>query len=121
MIRLLPVATDQTISIIPRDYGVVDDEANLSAYIKEDGTRIEETVTGMTATLNENYVDVTLASSILKEGNSYTVEFTLSGTLLYRDKFYVTAQTDMDIKHTLNTGVYTEDEPTTRDEYTILS
>jgi hypothetical protein len=105
MIILLPVSTSQTIKIVPRSYL---EDSNVQLKITEDGTRKTETLTSLTATYSGNFIEIPCTFSILSESKMYYIEVTRSGSLLYRDKAYCTAQTDRTIPHTLNTGKYDE-------------
>lgn len=101
---LQPILTNQTISIIPRSetFGVV------SMSIVKDGDGVSQTIVSPTLAVNGNFVDVTFASNILEEGYSYFLEITNDGDLWYRDKIYVTAQSDFTIKHKQPQNNYTE-------------
>ena len=102
---LLPSTDSQTIKIVPRSYVEASD---LSLVITEDGTGKTETLTGLTSTIDGNYISIPCTFSILKESNLYFMEIKQGSTLLFRDKAYVTSQTDRKQKHTLNTNKYTE-------------
>jgi hypothetical protein len=71
MIRLSPTTSSQTVSIIPRVYTVASD---LSMVIVEDGTRKTQTITGITSALsaNGNFLEMSIAFSILTAENSYS-------------------------------------------------
>ena len=107
MIRLSPTTSSQTISIIPRVYTVASD---LSMVIVEDGTRKTQTINDLTSSLssNGNYLEMSIAFSILTAENSYSFELKQSNTLLYRGKVYCTSQTDNTTDHTLNSNKYEE-------------
>jgi hypothetical protein len=123
MIKLLPNSSNQIISIVPREFpsvGVAFD--NISLLIKEDGTGIEEELTDLEATVsseNSNYVNITISSTILREGYGYYLEFKKGGVLWFRDKAYITSQTDKAIKHTINTNEYEQYSSVDKD-YIIL-
>lgn len=146
MIKLLPNSSNQIISIVPREFpsfGV--DFDNISLLIKEDGTGIEEELTNLEATVsseNSNYVNIgipsiwdninesweladknwdsnTILFSILREGYGYYLEFRKGGVLWFRDKAYITSQTDKAIKHTINTNEY-EQYSSVDEDYIIL-
>ena len=89
--------------------------------ITEDGTGKTETLTSLTSTIVGNYISIPCTFSILSEGSIYFMEIKQSSTLLFRDKVYVTSQTDRKQKQTLNTGKYTEHsaEPTGQKYITI--
>ena len=105
MIVLQPITTEQTISIVPRQYV---EASNLQMVITEDGTRKTQTLTNLTSVIVGNYIEIDITSNILTEGNLYFVELTQGSTLLFRDKIYCTSQTSKDAAHTLNTDKYEE-------------
>lgn len=131
---LLPTSSEQTISIVPRevglyfgsDYqervvvdngstesiscleGIFDNTNDVDVTITKDGEKVSETISVVRVTENGNFVDVTFASTILEEGFSYFLEITSNGGLLYRDKVYVTAQSDFTIKHKQPQNNYTQ-------------
>jgi hypothetical protein len=98
MIRLLSSTDAQTIAVIPREFPTVAASfTNVSLTITEDGTNKSETITDIEATIpdsNSNFVYMDIAFSILSEENAYYLEFTKNGSLFYRDKAYVSSQTD---------------------------
>ena len=102
---LLPSTDEQIIKIIPRTYVEASD---LTLVITRDGTGETETLTSLTSTIDGNYISIPCTFSILSEGSIYFMELKQGSALLFRDKVYVTAQTDRTQKHTLNTGKYTE-------------
>lgn len=124
MIKLLPNTLEQTITIVPRTFptfGVGYDDVQL--VITEDGTSNSETITDLSASVSSeysNYVTIPITFSILKENSSYFLEFTRNGNLWFRDKAYVTSQTDKTVTHTLNTNKYTEFDSSISDEYIFL-
>lgn len=105
MIVLQPLETTQTISIMARSNNVVDQK---DAIIRKDGQGNSQTLTGVTVTAREYYMDVDITSNILQEGETYTMEITSGGDLWYRDKIYVTSQNDYTVKHELAQPSYTE-------------
>lgn len=131
---LLPTSSEQTISIIPREVGlyfgsdytervvtdngsteslsclqdILDGVNDVDVTITKDGEKISETISIVNVVENGNFVDVTFASTILEEGFGYFLELTSNGGLLYRDKIYVTSQTDFTIKHKQPQNNYTE-------------
>jgi hypothetical protein len=124
MIRLLPSTDAQTIAVIPREFPTVAASfTNVSLTITEDGTNKSETITDIEATIpdsDSNFVYMDIAFSILSEENAYYLEFTKAGSLFYRDKAYVTSQTDDEIVHTINTDKYNEYVGNGDDEYIVL-
>lgn len=117
MIRLLPNTNSQTINIIPRDKTSL---SSINLTITQDGTNKSETLTGLTASENGNFVSVSLASTILKDETAYYLQFSKGGDLWYRDKAYVTSQTNDEVIHTLNENKYTQYGAGTEDEYIVI-
>jgi len=117
MIRLLPNTNSQTINIIPRDKTSL---SSINLTITQDGTNKSETLTDLTASDNGNFVSVSLASTILKDETAYYLQFSKGGDLWYRDKAYVTSQTNDEVIHTLNTNKYTEYGAGSEDEYIVI-
>lgn len=124
MIRLLPNSDVQTIAVIPREFPTAAAAFdNISLTITEDGTNKSETITDIEATIpdsNSNFVYMDIAFSILSEENAYYLEFTKNSSLFYRDKAYVSSQTDDEIVHTLNTNKYDDYVGAGDDEYIVL-
>ena len=122
---LLPISTEQIISIVPRwadvyldnNYedrvlstsGVVESPLcvssvlsslnNISMVIVMDGDKTKESLTDLKAVYNGNYIDIYFTSTILKEGFGYAIEMKQNDNLYYRDKFYATSQQDYKVKH----------------------
>lgn len=118
MIKLLPNTDSQTISIIPREYTEASD---LKLKIREDGTAKNEELTGLTSTINGNFLDIDCTFSILSEDGIYSIEVKQEETLLYRDKVYCTSKTDTSVSHTLNTSQYNNyDSETDEQQYMII-
>lgn len=152
MIRLLPITTAQTITIIPRDYSSIED---VYAIIVEDGTWETEEVGPLNGVLtaNGNFVVFQPAFSILKNESIYTITFRIDYVanefrdnvlsddgilesyeclsdyleglgegegLLYRDKIYCSDQTNDEVAHTLNDGLYNQFEGDTDNKYIVL-
>ena len=119
MIRLLPTTSTQVVSIVPRDFTNLTD---IDVVITQDGTGTTQTLTGISASLssNGNFVQVSIASSILVEENAYYLEFTKGGDVWFRDKAYVTTQVDKDIVHTINEGAYDFFEGDSDNKYIVL-
>lgn len=116
MIRLLPNSNTQTIIVMPR-LGL---SGSLNLTITEDGTNINETITDLDMTSGDNFSNISFASTILKEGRGYFLEFTLGGGLFYRDKAYVTSQINDEAVHTLNTNKYDQYDDGSDDEYIVI-
>ena len=117
MIRLLPSTDNQTINIIPRSNTSL---SSINLTITEDGTNKSETLTDLTASVNGNFVSVTLASTILNAENGYYLQFSKGGSLWYRDKAYVTSQTNDEVIHTLNANKYDQYDDGSDDEYIVI-
>jgi hypothetical protein len=117
MIRLLPIATEQIIYIIPRDYSAIVAEV-FSMTIYEDGTKVNETVVPTVAIL-ENYVQVNFTSTIFKEDSVYSFTVIKDSNLFYRGKITISSQTDQSDIYTLNTGEFQENE-SSNTEYTVI-
>ena len=121
MIRLSPTTNAQTISIIPRAYTVASD---LSMVIKEDGTKKTQTINDITSSLstNGNFLQMSIAFTILTAENSYSFELKQGSTLLFRGKAYCTSQTDNTTDHTLNSNKYNQyaDPDEVAQKYIIL-
>jgi len=94
MIRLKPIATAQTFSIIPSSYLSLDlNAATLS--LKENGTNKEEADVSFSWALssNGNYVEITATPTItLVEGQTYTLSLSTVTDLLYKDLVYITTK-----------------------------
>lgn len=103
---LKPISIPQSLSIVPRDYSLVN---GASLTINEDGTKKSETVIlSAVESADGNYIVITFSSTILTEGRLYFIEIKNGTTLVYRDKVYCTTQTDKNVRHTLNSGQYEE-------------
>lgn len=124
MIRLLPSTDAQIIAVIPREFPTADVSfTDVSLTITEDGTNKSETITDIEATVpdnDSNFVYMDIAFSILSEENAYYLEFTRGGSLFYRDKAYVTSQTDDEVVHTINTNKYDQYAGEGESEYIVL-
>lgn len=132
---MLPNTSEQTISILPRtdDFYLIDDIQQrvsldggslesiecvediialyneIDVYIRQDGSKLEESITDVYAEQNVNYLDLTFASTILEEGETYFIQVTSSDNqLIYRGKIYATSQTDYTTKHTIANSNYTQ-------------
>lgn len=91
----------------------------VDAVIRMDGKGTSETLTNLTVTEQEYYVDVQLSSTILEEGETYTIDITSGGNLLFRGKIFVTSQNDYTIKHELAQPSYSEYNETDDNTYII--
>ena len=116
MIRLLPTSSSQTFSILPRTL----DTTGINATIREDGTGNTVTISDVTASVNNDYIDITLSSDKFIAERAYVLEMTRGSNLWYRDKIYVTSQTDTDIYHTISTDYYEENGTDGDDKYITI-
>lgn len=95
MIRLRPITTEQTFSIIPSSFAASDlNAATLS--LTENGTNVSEADVAFTwqASSNANFVELSVTPTItLSEGQIYTLELNTTTKVLYRDLVYITAST----------------------------
>jgi len=118
MIKLLPSASSQTLSIIPRQYIEASD---LQLVIKEDGTKKTQTLSNLTSVKSGNFLNIDCTFSILSDDSSYSIELKQGSTLLYRDEVYCTSQTSSIVSHTLNTNEYDPyDSETQEQQYIII-
>jgi len=144
MIRLLPTSDEQTFSIIPRrkfNGGItelverVDSQGGtvelndcvylvsylgIKATIREDGTGTSQSFTDVKSIQNNDYIDISISSNILLDERSYVLEITQDNVLWYRDKIYVTSQTNTDIYHTISTDYYEENDTDGDDKYITI-
>ena len=132
---LQPVGTSQTITIIPRDY--VFSSEDLDLYFERvllDGGILEASScvrqalndldgvtlylinenTNTTATINPSITEsngfMSLSATFsLVGGTLYGMKIFKGSNLIYRDRVFVTSQTEYD-KFTVNQNVYTEEE-----------
>jgi len=137
-------ASPQTITIIPREF--VYSQEDLDFYFErvllDDGTLEAENcvrialndLDGVTLLLTDESTNTTAEiNPTIEEANGFmylTSTFTLvdsrfygmkvvyDGNLIYRDRVFVTSQTEYD-KYTVNAGVYTE-ETTYNNEFIII-
>ncbi len=116
MIRLLPTSSSQTFSILPRTL----DTTGINATIREDGTGNVVTISNVTASANNDYIDITLSSDKFIAERAYVLEMTRGSDLWYRDKIYVTSQTNTDIYHTISTDYYEENDTDGDDKYITI-
>jgi len=129
-----PITSEQEILIIPReslDYSNLDFKGRVIAdggtisnsscvstalaehndvdmIIKKDGQNTTETISNLVVTELSNYFKVSFSSTILEEGFGYSITLTKGGSLFYRDKLYVTSQTDFTTKHKQSQNKYKE-------------
>ena len=95
MIRLRPITTEQTFSIIPSSFAASDLNAATISLV-ENGTNSTESDVAFTwaASDNGNFINLSVTPTItLSEGQIYTLELYTNSKLLYRDLVYITAST----------------------------
>ena len=96
MIRLRPIETEQTFSIIPSSFASAElDLASIT--LTENGTSKAESNVTFTwaASSNGNYIEISLTPTItFKEDQIYTLELTTTTDVLYRDLIYITSKTN---------------------------
>ena len=107
MIRLLPSTDSQTIKILPR---VVTAQTGLSLKIVEDGTNKSQTLTGLSSTVNGNFINVNCTFSILSDNSIFNIELFKGSTLYYRSKAYCTDSYSSTSEYTINDSQYTESD-----------
>ena len=120
MIRLRPIQTAQSFSIIPSSYAAVNWNAATISLVENGTNQTEADVTfSYTTSDNGNYIIVTLTPTItLKEDQIYTLEVTTTTDVLYRDLVYITSNTNK--KEVFSyPDTYTEDAEMD-DEYIVL-
>jgi len=124
MIRLNPNTSEQTLQIVPRNFPTLAAPFdNISLVITEDGTGISESFSDLVAEVASdvsNFVTIDVAFTILKEGYGYYLEFKKGGVLWFRDKSYVTSQSNKTVKHTINTNYYEQYEDGESNDYIII-
>ena len=141
---LQPVSTAQTITIIPRDYVFSSEDLDLYfARVLLDGGTLEAQScvrqdlsdldgvnlyltnenTNTTATINptitesQGYMSLSAEFSLVS-GTFYSMKVFKGSNLIYRDRVFVTSQTEYD-KFTVNQNVYTE-EQSYNNEFIVL-
>lgn len=96
VIRLRPIETEQTFSIIPSSFASAElDLASIT--LTENGTSKAESNVTFTwaASSNGNYIEISLTPTItFKEDQIYTLELTTTTDVLYRDLIYITSKTN---------------------------
>jgi hypothetical protein len=120
VIRLSPIQTAQSFSIIPSSYASADWDGATISLIENGTNQTEADVTfSYAASANGNYIVITLTPTItLKEDQIYTLEATTSTDVLYRDLVYITSNTNKREVFSYP-DIYTEDAPMD-DEYIVL-
>lgn len=96
MIRLRPIDTEQTFSIIPSSFASADlDLASIT--LTENGTNKSESNVTFTWVLsdNERFIEISMTPTItFKEDQIYTLELNTTTDVLYRDLIYITSKTN---------------------------
>jgi hypothetical protein len=141
---LQPVSTSQTITIIPRDYvfsledldlyfeRVLLDGGTLEAQscVRQDLSDLDGVTlylvnenTNTTATINPSIIESNGFMSLSAEfslvaGTFYGLKIFKGSNLIYRDRVFVTSQTEYD-KFTVNQNVYTQ-EQSYNNEFIVL-
>ena len=96
VIRLRPITTQQTFSIIPSSFAA----ANLNAAsiaLTENGTNLSESNVTFTWTesANGNFIEISITpTTVFKQDQIYTLELATSTDVLYRDLVYITSITN---------------------------
>lgn len=93
---MLPNNSTQTISIMPRN-SVGSDTVDI--IVRKDGYGQEITVSNVVVTEQSYYSELDVSFDFLTEGDTYYLEIYNNDNLWYRDKIYVTSQTDFKVKH----------------------
>jgi hypothetical protein len=86
----LPVATNQTLTIIPRF-----DSTNVSVLIRDEESDITTPIT-TTSSYIDGYMDIVIAYDFIEGCNYEIIVNDDNGNLIYRGKAYSTAQTDLE-------------------------
>lgn len=95
MIRLRPIQTQQSFSIIPSSYDSAKWDAATVSLVENGTNKTESDVAFSYAeSANGNYIVVTVAPTItLKEDQIYTLKIEIVDDILYRDLVYITSDT----------------------------
>jgi len=141
---LQPVSTAQTITIIPRDYVFSSEDLDLyfervlldggtleaqscvrqdlsdldgvNLYLTNENTNTTATI-NPTITESQGYMSLSAEFSLVS-GTFYSMKVFKGSNLIYRDRVFVTSQTEYD-KFTVNQNVYTE-EQSYNNEFIVL-
>lgn len=120
MIRLRPIETSQTFSIIPSSYVAADLDAASITFV-ENGTGISDDSISFTwaESANGNFIELTVSPSVtLKEGQIYTLTIKSASDIYYRDLVYITEETSKKDVFTLPDNYDEYDDG--NDEYIVL-
>ena len=95
MIRLRPIETQQTFSIIPSSYDSAKWDAATVSLVENGTNKTEDDVAfSYVESANGNYINVTVSPTItLKEDQIYTLKIEIVDDILYRDLVYITSDT----------------------------
>lgn len=96
VIRLRPIETEQTFSIIPSSFAAADLDA-ASITLTENGTNSSESNVTFTwaESANTNFIEISMTPTItFKEDQIYTLELNTTTDVLYRDLVYITSITN---------------------------
>jgi hypothetical protein len=96
VIRLRPIQTEQTFSIIPSSFEAADLDL-CSITLTENGTSKSENNVTFTweVSSNGNYIEVSMTPTItFKEDQIYAFEMATSTDVFYRDLIYITSKTN---------------------------
>jgi hypothetical protein len=104
-------ASPQSITIIPRSF-----PASVTIELVDESTNTTATP-AVTAASADGFMTLTGTFSVVNS-RFYGLKVFNAGNLIYRDRVFVTSQTEYD-KFTVNAGVYTE-ETTYDNEYIII-
>lgn len=96
MIRLRPITTQQTFSIIPSSFAAANLNAS-SITLTENGTNLSESNVTFTwaESANGNFIEISMTpTTVFKQDQIYTLELATSTDVLYRDLVYITSITN---------------------------
>ena len=96
MIRLRPVQTEQTFSIIPASFvGDELDDMSVSLINKETNVSDDSLSFTWNNSHNNNFIEISLTPSVtFKEDQIYRFLFKSSTEVYYRDLIYITSETE---------------------------
>jgi len=109
---LRPIATAQTITVVPRSSA----SSGITIELTDENTNSSTTITP-SVTNTDGYMALEAIFSVL-EGTFYNFSVILSGGIIYRGKLYCTAQTDLK-QYTVNENQYVT-ENTYSNEFIVL-
>jgi hypothetical protein len=100
---LKPITSAQEIEIIPRESNAAD----VSLHLKNESTN-QTQILNPTITQADGFMTLSAEFSLVS-GVFYGLKVFNGSTLIYRDRVFVTSQTDFD-KFSVNEGVYIKEE-----------